>query len=178
MEFMLNDQAAAWGSDPDLSVLTYLREVAGILSPKDGCSSEGVCGCCTILVDGKPRLSCRMKMKEVEGKSLTTVEGLSPAEQAAFADGFVVKGGVQCGFCTPGIVMKAAALVRKNPDPTRQEITDGLSGNICRCTGYKKVVDSIACAAEALRENKAVEYPGGTGRVFHCLLYTSPSPRD
>ena len=165
MEFALNGQPATWGTDPELSVLTYLREVAGILSPKDGCSSEGVCGCCTILVDGKPRLSCRMKMKEVEGKSLTTVEGLSPAEQAAFADGFVVKGGVQCGFCTPGIVMKAAALVRKNPNPSRQEITDGLSGNICRCTGYKKVVDSIACAAEALRENKAVAYPGGTGKV-------------
>ncbi|MDP1831829.1 MAG: selenium-dependent xanthine dehydrogenase [Geothrix sp.] len=165
MEFTLNGQLTRHASDPEMEVLFYLREVAGIISPKDGCSGEGVCGCCTILVDGKPRLSCRMTMKEVAGKSLTTTEGLSRAEQDAFADGFVVKGGVQCGFCTPGIVMKAAAILRKNPDPSRQEITDGIQGNLCRCTGYKKIVDSIACAAEALREGRPVAYPKDTGKV-------------
>ena len=164
MEFTLNGQLTACDT-PDLEVLSYLRDVAGIVSPKDGCSGEGICGCCTILVDGKPRLSCRMAMKDVAGKSVTTVEGLSKAEQDAFADGFVVKGGVQCGFCTPGIVMKAAAILHKNPNPSRQEITDGITGNLCRCTGYKKVVDSIECAAEALREHKPVEYPKGTGKV-------------
>jgi xanthine dehydrogenase molybdenum-binding subunit len=165
MEFTLNGQLTNYELSPDLDVLTYLREVAGITSPKDGCSGEGICGCCTILVDGKARLSCRMAMKDVEGKSLTTIEGLTQAEQDAFADGFVVKGGVQCGFCTPGIVMKAAAILHKNPNPTRQEITDGLTGNLCRCTGYKKVVDSVACAAEALRNQQPVAYPKGTGRV-------------
>ena len=165
MDFTLNGTPTRFEADPELDVLTYLREVAGIVSPKDGCSGEGICGCCTILVDGKARLSCRMAMKDVAGKSLTTIEGLSKAEQDAFADGFVVKGGVQCGFCTPGIVMKAAAILQKNPNPSRQEIVDGINGNLCRCTGYKKVVDSIECAAEALRSGLPVEYPQGTGAI-------------
>ena len=165
MEFHLNGQRRTFLASPDLNVLTYLREVAGLISPKDGCSGEGVCGCCTVLVDGASRLSCRMKMKDLEGKSLTTAEGLSPREREVFGDAFVVKGGVQCGFCTPGIVMKAKAMLDKNPSPSREEIAAGLSGNICRCTGYKKVIDSIECAAEALREGKAVALPQGTGRV-------------
>jgi len=165
MEFVLNGQPRSYNANPELSVLTYLREVAGIISPKDGCSGEGVCGCCTILVDGASRLSCRLKMKDVEGKRLTTLEGLGSFERDAFADAFVLKGGVQCGFCTPGIVMKAKAMLDKNPQPTRDEITAGLSGNICRCTGYKKVVDSIECAAEAIREQRPVSIPTGTGRV-------------
>ncbi len=165
MEFTLNGQLTRYESDPEMEVLSYLREVAGLISPKDGCSGEGVCGCCTILVDDKPRLSCRMAMKDLPGKSLVTTEGLSQAEQDSFSDAFVVKGGVQCGFCTPGIVMKAAAILRKNPSPSRQEITDGLQGNLCRCTGYKKIVDSIQCAAEALREGKPVAYPEGTGKI-------------
>lgn len=165
MDFMLNGQPVHFEGSPDLTVLTWLREVAGIISPKDGCSGEGICGCCTILVDGKARMSCRMKMKDVEGKHLTTVEGLSSAERTAFADAFVEKGGVQCGFCTPGIVMKAKAILNGNPSPTRQEITEGLSANLCRCTGYKKVVDSIECAAEALRSGNPVPVRVGTGRV-------------
>jgi xanthine dehydrogenase molybdenum-binding subunit len=165
MNFTLNGQPAEFTANPDLSVLTYLREVAHLISPKDGCSGEGICGCCTILVDGVARLSCRLKMKEVEGKALTTLEGLPAAEQDAFADAFVAKGGVQCGYCTPGIVMKASALLRKNPSPSRQEITDGLTGNLCRCTGYKKVIDSIACAAEALREGKPVAAQAVSGKI-------------
>jgi len=165
MDFTLNGQRAIYDGSPELSVLTYLREVAGITSPKDGCSGEGICGCCTILVEGASRLSCRLKMKDIAGKRLTTLEGLANSEREAFADAFVLKGGVQCGFCTPGIVMKAKALLDKNPSPTRQEITDGLTGNLCRCTGYKKVVDSIACAAEAIREGKPVAMPVGTGRI-------------
>lgn len=165
MEFTLNGKVTRYDADPDLVVLTYLREVAGIISPKDGCSGEGVCGCCTILVDGRARLSCRMKMKEVAGRALMTTEGLSTKEREAFGDAFVLKGGVQCGFCTPGIVMKAKAMLDRNPNPSREEIAAGLNGNICRCTGYKKVVDSIECAAEALREDKPVQMPKGTGRV-------------
>ena len=165
MEFTLNGRLTRFDGLPGMEVLTYLREVAGLSSPKDGCSGEGICGCCTVLVDDKARLGCRMAMRELEGRSVTTVEGLSQAERDAFADGFVVKGGVQCGFCTPGIVMKATALLHQNPDPSRQEITAGLSGNLCRCTGYKKVVDSIQCAAEALREHKPVAYPADTGPI-------------
>ena len=165
MQFTLNGQARAFSGNLDLDLLTYLREVAGLISPKDGCSGEGVCGCCTILVDGASRLSCRLKMKDMEGKSLTTAEGLSARERDVFADAFVVKGGVQCGFCTPGIVMKAASILRRNPDPSRQEITDGLTGNLCRCTGYKKVVDSVECAAEALRTGRPVQFPKATGAI-------------
>lgn len=165
MEFTLNGQSLQYDDDPALNLLTYLREVAGLRSPKDGCSGEGVCGCCTVLVEGKPRLSCRMAVKDIAGKAVTTVEGLSPQERDAFADGFVAKGGVQCGFCTPGIVMRAASLVRRNPEPSRQEITDGLTGHICRCTGYKKIVDSIECAAEALRTGRPVAAEDGTGAV-------------
>ncbi len=165
MKFNLNGQSKEWLGDTELSVLKYLREVEGITSPKDGCSSEGVCGCCTVLLNNAPRLSCRMKMKDVESKTITTIEGFSAAEQNAFADAFVVKGGVQCGFCTPGIVVRAKAIIDKNPNPSHAEIVQGLAGNICRCTGYKKVVDSIEAAATALRENKPVEIPTGTGSV-------------
>ena len=165
MEFTLNGRTRQYDEDPATLLLGWLRDVAGLVSPKDGCSGEGICGCCTVLVDGKPRLSCRMAMKDVEGKAVTTLEGLPQAERDAFADGFVAKGGVQCGFCTPGIVMKAAALLHQNPNPTRAEITAGLNGNLCRCTGYKKVVDSVECAAETLRTGAPVAFPKDTGAV-------------
>ncbi|MBI4912692.1 MAG: selenium-dependent xanthine dehydrogenase [Acidobacteria bacterium] len=169
MEFTLNGQARSFRGDPDLGLLCYLREVAGLLSPKDGCSGEGVCGCCTVLVDGTARLSCRMKLREVEGKSVTTLEGLPATEQDAFADAFVLKGGVQCGYCTPGIVVKASALLAKHPQPTRQQVVDSLGTNICRCTGYQKVVDSILCAGEALRAGRPVPAGTATGRVGSSL---------
>jgi xanthine dehydrogenase molybdenum-binding subunit len=165
MEFTLNGQTREYHDEPERILLGYLRDVAGLLSPKDGCSGEGICGCCTVLVDGKARLSCRLSLKDVAGKAVTTLEGLSAAERDAFADGFVLKGGVQCGFCTPGIVMKAAAMLHGNPDPTRQEIAAGLTGNLCRCTGYKKIIDSVQCAAEALRTGRLVAFPAGTGAV-------------
>ena len=165
MEFTLNGQATQSQEDPATNLLAWLRDVAGLKSPKDGCSGEGVCGCCTVLVDGKARLSCRMAMKDVAGKAVTTLEGLSAAEREAFADGFVAKGGVQCGFCTPGIVMKAAAILQQNPSPSRAEIAAGLTGNLCRCTGYKKILDSVECAAEALRTGTPVAFPKDTGAV-------------
>jgi aldehyde oxidoreductase len=165
VELILNGRPARHEGNLDQDLLTWLRESAGLLSPKDGCSGEGVCGACTVLVDGEARLACRIKLRDVAGKRITTVEGLPAAERAAFADAFVEKGGVQCGFCTPGIVMKASALVARNPSPSRKEITNALTVNLCRCTGYKKVVDSIECAAEALREKRPVRVTPGTGRV-------------
>jgi xanthine dehydrogenase molybdenum-binding subunit len=165
VELTLNGKSRNYLGDPELGVLVWLREAMGLLSPKDGCSGEGVCGCCDILVDGVARPACMLAMKDVAGKTLTTLEGFGAAERDAFADAFVAKGGVQCGFCTPGIVVKARALLGKNPAPSREEIAAGLNANICRCTGYKKIVDSIECAAEALRTGKPVELPRGTGRV-------------
>jgi aldehyde oxidoreductase len=165
LELTLNGRKRRHDGSLDLNLLTWLRDGVGLISPKDGCSGEGVCGCCTILVDGAARLACRMALRDVEGKSVTTLEGLPAAERDAFADAFVLKGGVQCGFCTPGIVMKASALLARNPAPGRKEIATALTTNICRCTGYTKVIDSIACAAEALREGKPVPAAEGTGRV-------------
>jgi aldehyde oxidoreductase len=165
VELVLNGQTRRHEGSPDLNVLTWLRDVVGVVSPKDGCSGEGVCGCCTILVDGGAKLACRLAMKEVAGKRLTTLEGLPAAERDAFADAFVLKGGVQCGFCTPGIVMRASALLSRNASPTRKEITGALNTHLCRCTGYVKVIDSIDCAAEALREKRPVAAARGTGRV-------------
>jgi xanthine dehydrogenase molybdenum-binding subunit len=165
MELILNGETRRHDGSPDLSVLTWLRDVMGLISPKDGCSGEGVCGCCDILVDGVALPACKLEMRDVEGKTLTTMEGFSRAERDAFADAFVLKGGVQCGFCTPGVVVKAKALLNKKPDPSREEIAASLNANICRCTGYKKIVDSIECAAEALRTGKPVAPARGTGRV-------------
>jgi len=165
VELVLNGRPVVHHGSPELSVLTWLREEMGILSPKDGCSGEGVCGCCDVLVDGVALPACKLEMQELQGKRLQTLEGFTAAERDAFADAFVLKGGVQCGFCTPGIVVKAKALLGKNPSPTREQIAGALNANICRCTGYKKVVDSIECAAEALRTGRPVEQARGTGRV-------------
>ena len=165
VELVLNGQKVVHEGSSELSVLTWLREERGLLSPKDGCSGEGVCGCCDILVGGVALPACKLELKDVAGKSLQTLEGLAKAERDAFADAFVEKGGVQCGFCTPGIVIKAKSLLLKNPSPTREQIAGALNANICRCTGYKKVIDSIECAAEALRTGKPVEQARGTGRV-------------
>ena len=165
MELILNGRTTQYDGAPTQSVLTWLREVQGLISPKDGCSGEGVCGCCDVLVDGLALASCKLEMQEVAGKQVTTVEGFSRAERDAFADAFVEKGGVQCGFCTPGIVIKARSILNKNPSPTREQIAAGLNANICRCTGYKKIIDSIECAAEALRTGQPVARAKGTGRV-------------
>jgi selenium-dependent xanthine dehydrogenase len=165
MELTLNGQRTVYEGDLARSVLTWLREDLHILSPKDGCSGEGVCGCCDILVNGIAKPACKLEMGDVEGKVLTTLEGFTRAERDAFADAFVLKGGVQCGFCTPGVVVKAKALLDKNPDPTREQVAAGLNANICRCTGYVKVIDSILCAAEALRTGVPVAPAKGTGRV-------------
>ena len=165
MELILNGRTTRYDGPPTLSVLTWLREVQGLISPKDGCSGEGVCGCCDVLVDGLALASCKLEMQEVAGKHVTTLEGFSKAERDAFADAFVEKGGVQCGFCTPGVVVKARSILNKNPHPTREQIAAGLNANICRCTGYKKIIDSIECAAEAIRTGTPVARTKGTGRV-------------
>lgn len=151
MEFSLNGEKKSYNGDPGLSLLTYLRVLEGITSVKDGCSGQGACGCCMVQLDGKAVLSCTLSMSRVEGHSIITTEGLAKQVQDAFADAFVAKGGVQCGFCTPGIVMNAKALIDRNPDPTRDDIKKTLAANLCRCTGYKKIIDSIEAAASQIR---------------------------
>ncbi len=165
MEFVLNGHARQYDGDPELPLLTYLREHEGIISPKDGCAPQAACGCCAVDLNGKAVLSCVTPMKKVAGASVTTTEGLGEFRQQVFAHAFVAKGGIQCGFCIPGIVMQANSLINRTPDPSREEIAKALTPHLCRCTGYKKIVDAIEYAAEAIRNEEEIPEPTSPGRV-------------
>ncbi|MCA9891091.1 MAG: molybdopterin-dependent oxidoreductase, partial [Anaerolineae bacterium] len=165
MEFTLNGQPRTYTGDPSLPLLTYLREVEGITSAKDGCAPQAACGCCAVQVDDKALLSCVTPMSKMEGAHITTTEGLGDYRQEVFANAFVSKGGVQCGFCIPGIVMQANNLIDNNPTPSRDDIEKALTPHLCRCTGYKKIVDAIECAAEAIHNEETVPMPAVPGTV-------------
>jgi aerobic-type carbon monoxide dehydrogenase small subunit (CoxS/CutS family) len=165
MKFTLNGSEKEYVGDLDLSLLTYLRESEGIISPKDGCSPQAACGACTVDLNGKAVLSCVILMKKVADGVVTTTEGLGTYRRKVFANAFAEKGGVQCGFCIPGIVMRANALINKNTDPTRSEVEQVLTPNLCRCTGYKKVVDAILYTAEAIRNEEEIPDPSGEGHI-------------
>ncbi len=146
--FTLNGKPRTLTAEPDERVVNVLRESLGLTGTKEACGT-GECGTCTILVDGVPKLACLMLAAQLEGRAITTIEGLSDEEslhpvQAAFVEA----GAVQCGFCTPGMVLTATHLLRNNPSPTREEIREALSGNICRCTGYQKIIDAVERAAD------------------------------
>ncbi len=165
MKFWLNGQEIEYDGDPDLPLLTYLREDEGIISPKNGCAPQAACGACTVDLNGKGVLSCVTPMKKVtEGKVMTT-EGLGEYRQDVFANAFVGHGGVQCGFCIPGIVMQGNALINKNPEPTRADVEKALTPNLCRCTGYKKVIDAVISSADAIRLEEDIPTPSGNGKI-------------
>lgn len=128
-------------------LIRYLRDELHLTSVKDGCS-EGACGTCHVLIDGKPTKACIPQTDKLEGKHIVTVEGLSDFEKEAFTYAFGEAGAVQCGFCIPGMVMATYVLLNENPDPTEEEIRLGISGNLCRCTGYDLIVESIRLAAK------------------------------
>lgn len=165
MKFTLNGELIEFNGDPETPLLTYLRDEAGILSAKDGCAPQAACGCCTVQLDDKAVLSCVTKMGKIEDKAVITTEGLGEYRQEVFANSFVSCGGVQCGFCIPGIVMQSNVLINKNPEPSRADIEKALTPNLCRCTGYKKIVDSVEMAAEAIRKEEEVKLPEGNGRI-------------
>ena len=165
IEFTLNGQNTNYGGEPDLPLMTYLREDRGIISPKDGCAPQAACGCCVVQVDDKALLSCVTKMEKIAGKSVTTTEGLGEYRQDVFANAFVTEGGVQCGFCIPGIVMQANNMINHNPDPSRADIEKALTPHLCRCTGYKKIVNAIETAADAIRNEEEVTIPECDGRI-------------
>ena len=132
-------------------LLDVLRDEVGMLGVKRGCDL-GTCGCCAVLIDGEPRLSCLCLAGQVEGQAITTVEGLADgAHLAPIQTCFATHGGSQCGFCTPGFLMAAKALLDKNPDPTETEIRYALAGNLCRCTGYDKIIRAVQEAAIEMR---------------------------
>ena len=132
-------------------LLAVLREDLGLTSVKNGCA-EGACGACTILVDGKPVRACVQPAAHFSGQSILTVEGLSAQEKALYVTAFSEAGAVQCGFCIPGMVLAAKALLDRNKTPSRAEAAAAIRNNICRCTGYKKILDGILLAASFLRD--------------------------
>ena len=147
MEFRLDGRTIQVEVPPGATLLELLREKLGLRSMKDGCAPEGSCGACTVIVDGRAVVSCAQPAERAAGKDVETLDGLSPAVRDTWADAFVVTGASQCGFCSPGIVMKAEALLRREPRPSREVIAHALAGNLCRCTGYVKIIDAIDLAA-------------------------------
>lgn len=155
--------------EEDKKLLEYLREDARLTSVKDGCS-EGACGTCTILVDGKAMRACIFTISKVQGKSIITSEGLTDREKEVYTWAFAEAGAVQCGFCIPGMVISAKALLDNNLNPTRADVKNAIRGNICRCTGYVKIEDAILKSAAVFRgelEPKKVEFKGLVGENVH-----------
>ncbi|HYL08896.1 MAG TPA: 2Fe-2S iron-sulfur cluster-binding protein, partial [Candidatus Udaeobacter sp.] len=151
LEFVLNGKPVTAHVREGDHMLDVLRTELGIISVKDGCAPEGMCGACTVMVDGHAVVSCAQPAERLAGKHVITHEGLSDEARAQWAHGFVSAGASQCGFCSPGIVMKAEALLQKEPSPSRDRIVKSLAGNLCRCTGYTKVVEAIEMVAAARR---------------------------
>ena len=150
----VNGEPAEVSFAPYKTLLEVLREELGLTGTKHGCEL-GECGACAVLVDGEPRLSCLTLALDCAGRSVETIEGLARGPrlhplQAAFAD----FGGSQCGYCTPGVIMTAKALLDRNPSPTREQIKEATAGNLCRCTGYQQITDAIEDAARQLRDEK------------------------
>jgi carbon-monoxide dehydrogenase small subunit len=155
LSLTVNGQKHEVAIEPRQSLLQVLREELHLTGTKEGCS-EGECGACTVILDGKTVDSCLIFGLEAQGRDVLTIEGLATSDalhpvQQAFAD----FGGVQCGFCTPGMILAAKALLENNPNPTDEEIRWGIAGNLCRCIGYVKIVEAIQAAAQRLRTSAA-----------------------
>jgi carbon-monoxide dehydrogenase small subunit len=153
VELVVNGTQRAFLARPGTSLLMALRETLGLTAAKRGCD-VGSCGSCTVLLDGKPVMSCLVPVETVAGSAVRTLEGLTPegglsAVQTAFLEGFAT----QCGFCTPGMIVAAEALLAENPNPTRDDVVRAISGNVCRCTGYTSIIDAVLDAAARLRES-------------------------
>jgi len=143
LELKINDELWDVDIDSHRTLLEVLRENLGLKGAKEGCGL-GACGSCTVLVDGEPTLSCLTLAVEVENKNFLTIEGLvKKGEPDPIQTAFVTHGAIQCGFCTPGAIMSSKAFLTRNPEPSRQEIEEAISGNLCRCTGYKKIIEAV-----------------------------------
>jgi carbon-monoxide dehydrogenase small subunit len=150
INFILNERPTEALVKPLTTLQTLLRDQLNLTATKSGCR-QGGCGSCTVLVDGEPMLSCLLPVEDIQGRRVTTLEGLTPAEgldtiQETFYETFAV----QCGFCTPGMILVAKALLERNPHPTRQDVVESLTGNYCRCTGYEPIVQAVLESARRM----------------------------
>ena len=153
ISFTVNGDLQELFVEPRKTLLAVIRDIIGLTGTKEGCST-GDCGACTVIVDGEPVTSCMMLAVSANGKEVTTIEGISsPGELHPVQQAFLEKGGYQCGFCTPGFIMAAKALLDDNPNIPEDEMRHALGGNICRCTGYTKIVEAVLSAAETMRAN-------------------------
>jgi aerobic carbon-monoxide dehydrogenase small subunit len=153
LSFYVNNKPEELIVEPHLTLLEVLRDRLFLIGTKEGCGT-GDCGACTVLVDGKPVTSCLMLAVEAEGQHVETVEGLSSGgELHPLQAAFIRAGGLQCGFCTPGMLMSSKAILDEHPDPCEEEIRLGLSGNLCRCTGYDSIVRAVKSAAQEMRHD-------------------------
>jgi aerobic carbon-monoxide dehydrogenase small subunit len=151
VKFRLNGHIVEEQAAPNESLLDFLRDTLEMTSVKKGCD-EGQCGACTVLLNGKPVCSCLMLAVQVRDAEVTTIEGLSkPGELSVVQQAFLEKNGYQCGFCTPGMLLAAKALLDENPDPSIEDIKEALEGNLCRCTGYEQIIESVSRAAEMMK---------------------------
>lgn len=165
IQFHLNGKAVEYRGDQSRSLLKFLRQDMHLTAAKDGCSGQGVCGACLVEINGKPRLSCTTSMSKLDGAEIFTLEGIPEKIKHVIATSFVNNGAVQCGFCTPGFVMRTHLLLRENPDPTSEDIQQAIKGHLCRCTGYKKIETAISDSAEQLNGKKTIQKLHDTGTV-------------
>jgi len=152
LSFTLNGRSMDVAYEEGMNLLDVIRDGCGVTSPKDGCAPQGTCGCCTIMVDGRAVLSCLRQPESVEGKAVTTLEGIPPDKRRVLAEAFVREGGLQCGYCTPGIAARVASLLDRSAKVDEDQVRKALAGHLCRCTGYQRIVDAILTAADAWEE--------------------------
>ena len=154
IDFTLNGKPVTASYEPGMNFLDVLREECDVVSAKNGCAPEGTCGCCTVLVDGRPVMSCLRKPELMEGHEVVTLEGIEPDMHRVLCDAFVLEGGVQCGFCIPGILVRASSMLEQGITEDRDAVARGLSAHLCRCTGYQRILDGIQTAGEAWNDGK------------------------
>ncbi len=174
----INGETRTADVEPRKTLLDCLREDFGLTGSHTGCE-HGVCGACTVLLDGEPARSCLIFAVQADGYEITTIEGIAPApgELSVIQDAFCEMHGMQCGYCTPGMVLTATALLRDNPQPTREQIAEAISGNICRCTGYGQIIEAIALAARAAGARQCAESGEAMSTAPRHLRYVSSNRR-
>ena len=152
IELSINDELYVLAVEPQQTLLEVLRDSLNLTGTKEGCGT-GECGSCTVLLDGKPVLSCLMLAVECLNREITTIEGVGSIESMTpIQEALIEKGGVQCGFCTPGMVLAATAMLNQNPKPSEAEIKRSLEGHLCRCTGYNKIIEAVEAAMEKISD--------------------------